>query len=236
MILAPRFAWLHLHKSGGTFVNELLLRYVPGARRLGYHLPRSLLPPEAAGLPVLGTVRNPWSYYVSWYAFQRTRPTPNALYRVLSDGGALDFRATIARLATLGETPALLDAVVAALPATYTNQGLNLPGFALASIRGSGKGFYSWLHDYLYVATGSGRGDEPLHVGRMESLRADLRWLLELVGEPLTPDFDAALQAMPARNVTAHGPYAEYYDTTLAHLVGERDAAVAETYGYSFGD
>jgi len=37
MIATDRFVFLHLHKSGGTFVNECLLRHVPGARQLGYH-------------------------------------------------------------------------------------------------------------------------------------------------------------------------------------------------------
>jgi hypothetical protein len=231
MILTPRFVYLHLHKSGGTFVNELLLRHVPGAKVAGYHLPRSLVPPHAAALPVLGNVRNPWSYYVSWYSFQLARATPNALFRVLSDGGELDFRGTITRLVTLGENEPLLASVIAALPAQYTNQGLNLPGFALAPIAGSPRGFYSFLHDYLYAG-----GSSPPHVGRMESLREDLHWLLELVGEPLSPAFEADITALPARNVSRHGPYADYYDDGLARLVGQRDAGVVEAYGYRFGD
>lgn len=230
MIVAPRFVFLHLHKSGGTFVNELLMRHVPGARQIGYHLPRSLLPAEFTHLPVLGTVRSPWSYYVSWYAFQQARPQPNALFRVLSAENTLGFRGTIARMLRLGEDEALLDAVVAALPAQYTNRGLNLPGFALARIRGTGRGFYSFLYDYLYA------GATPAHVARMESLREEMRWLLGLVGEPLAPAFEQELFSMPARNTSHHGPAADYYDQELARDVALRDAPVIEAYGYAFGD
>jgi hypothetical protein len=230
MIVAPRFAFLHLHKSGGTFVNELLLRHVPGARQLGYHLPRRLLPPQAAQLPVLGTVRSPWSYYVSWYAFQRARPEPNALYRVLSADGSLDFGQTIARLATLGEEPAVLDAVLAALPGEYTHRGLNLPAFALAPIRGRQLGFYSFLHEYLY----DGDGKPPL-IARMEYLRDELPGLLAAAGEPPGAQFSRELRELPPRNVSAHAPYAQYYDAALARLVEQRDAAVVQTYGYAFG-
>ena len=46
MIATGRFVFLHLHRSGGTFVNEWLLRFVPGTRLIGYHFPRSLIPPE----------------------------------------------------------------------------------------------------------------------------------------------------------------------------------------------
>jgi hypothetical protein len=70
MIATDRFVYVHLHKSGGTFVNECLLRFFPDARQIGYHLPRSRIPQDRLALPVLGFVRNPWSYYVSWYSFQ----------------------------------------------------------------------------------------------------------------------------------------------------------------------
>ena len=104
MIVTDRFVFLHLHKSGGSFVNECIRRHVPGARQIGYHLPRCLIPADFAQLPVIGLVRNPWSYYVSWYSFQQRRPKPNALFRVVSDEGRLDFRGTIHNMLDLGRT------------------------------------------------------------------------------------------------------------------------------------
>ena len=156
MIATPHFVYVHLHKSGGTFINECLLRFFPGARQLGYHLPRRLIPQNLATLPVLGFVRNPWSYYVSWYAFQSQMAQPNVLFRCVSENRALDFAATVRNLLELGDDDARLDALLAMLPTTYGNQGLNLPGFALAPIRGSGMGFFSFLFDYMYGAEQSG--------------------------------------------------------------------------------
>ena len=95
MIASGRFVFLHLHKSGGSFVTECLLRFFPDARRLGYHLPASLLPPDLRALPLLGFVRSPWSYYVSWYAFQSQRPRPNALFRIVSEDGTLSAQGTL---------------------------------------------------------------------------------------------------------------------------------------------
>src|SRR6476659_9482507 len=143
MIATDRFVFIHLHKSGGSFVNECLLRFFPAARQLGYHLPLSLLPAEYRTLPVLGFVRSPWSYYVSWYAFQSQRPRPNALFRCVSDDGALDFEASVRNLVDIGNDPARLGRLLAALPDHYAAAGfgLNLPRFALAPIGGSGLGF-----------------------------------------------------------------------------------------------
>ncbi len=178
MIATGRFVFLHLHKSGGTFVNECLLRFVPGARRVGYHLPRQLIPPECAALPVLGFVRNPWSYYVSWFSFQAARPQPNLLFRLLSDNGRRDFGGTVRNLLDLGSHPDYLDRLLDALPRAYGDRGINLPGFALAPIRGSGRGFYSYLYRYMF-----GDEDGQLTIGRMESLREDLPRMLESVGQ-----------------------------------------------------
>lgn len=230
MLATPRFVFLHLHKSGGTFVNECLLRFIPGARQLGYHLPRSALPPELTPLPVLGFVRNPWSYYVSWYAFQTSLPQQNALFGVLSDGGRLGFGATIQNMANLGSDSRLLQKVVRALPARHTNHGLNLTGGALQPIEGSGLGFYSYLYRYVYG------GATGLQVGRMESLRTDLPRLLEHVGQPVSDELRHHIASAAPSNVSAHGPYHDYYEPGLRDLIAARDATVIDGFNYRFDE
>lgn len=229
MILTPRFVFLHLHKSGGTFVNTGLVRFVAGARHVGYHLPRSMIPQQFAPLPVLGLVRNPWSYYVSWYSFQRARPRPNALFHTLSNGGTLDFKATVRNMLSLDRDESLLERVLAALPPAYTNQGLNLPGFALAPIRGSGLGFYSFLYRYLY-----GPDVAAVKIARMEHLRVEVPPLLESAGEPMAPALRDYIDAAPALNTSEHEPHRQLYDAELAQLVAERDSLVIDSHGYAF--
>jgi hypothetical protein len=231
MIATGRFVFLHLHKSGGSFVNQCLLRFVPGAREIGYHLPRHLIPPEFASLPMLGLVRNPWSYYVSWYSYQAARPRPNALYRVLSEGGRLGFRETTANLLELGQGAPQLDALIAALPQSYGNQGINLPGFALAGIRGTGLGFYSWLYGYMF-----GVPDARLAVGRMESLREELPQMLQGAGLELSAGMREYIRDAAPVNAGRHAHYTEYYDAALRQQVAARDAVLIERHGYRFGD
>jgi hypothetical protein len=228
MIVTPRFVFLHLHKSGGTFVNAGLMRYVEGARQVGYHLPRPMLPAQYASLPALGLVRNPWSYYVSWYTFQRSRPTPNALFQIVSEGGALDFTGTLSNLLNLGFDDVLLDRVVAALPAAYSNQGLNLPGFALKGIRGSGLGFYSFLYRYMY-----GPDVETVRIGKMEHLRTELPAMLEEAGQEVDASLREYIATAPALNSSQHEHYSSYYGTAaLKKLVADRDQSVIARHGY----
>lgn len=231
MIVTPRFVFLHLHKSGGTFVNECLFKFVADALHVGYHLPRSMIPAEYAGLPVLGFVRNPWSYYVSWYTFQLERPHPNFLFRILSDEGRLDFEATLRNMLNLGAGSLRLDMLIRALPPDYSNQGLNLPAFALEPIRNTELGFYSYLYRYLYAGTGS-----PMVVGRVESLREDLSRMLEKVSQPVSAEMRTYIETEAPRNTSGHSDYRDYYSTALRELVARRDADVIERHKYRFGD
>lgn len=231
MIIADRFVFLHLHKSGGSFVNECLLRHVPDARQIGYHLPRAMIPSSHADLPVIGFTRSPWSYYVSWYAFQKRNRTPNPLFRVLSRGGVLEFDATIRNMLSLGDSAGLIDEVIAALPTTYTNRGLNLPGTALASLRGTRRGFFSFLYNHIY-------GDTPgrRYIGRMELLRDSLLLAMQSVGQPVSASMLEFVQRAPEKNVSEHGNYRHYYTLDLQQEVARRDREVIDRHGYQFGD
>jgi hypothetical protein len=231
MIVTPRFVFLHLHKSGGTFVNECLLNYVEGARQVGYHLPRRMVPAEHAHLPALGLVRNPWSYYVSWYAFQLERPNPNFLFRILSDDGRLDFDTTLRNMLDLGAGSVRLEMLLRALPSAYSNQGLNLPNFALAPIRDTRLGFYTYLYRYLYQG-----GNEPVIVGRMEDMRDDLLPMLEQVRHSPSDEMRAFIAEALPRNVSQHRAYTEYYSDALRDLVAKRDEEIIARHQYRFDE
>jgi hypothetical protein len=230
MIATEHFVFLHLHKSGGSFVNDCIMRFVPGAQQIGYHLPRNLVPAPFAHLPVLGFVRNPWSYYVSWYTFQARRPQPNPLFRILSDGGKLPFEATIQNMLELGTsaTNPRLNALVTALPAMYGTRGLNLPGHALEKIRMSGRGFYSFLYRYMYDGPG------VMRIGRMEALREELPSMLSGVGAAPSAQMREYIQQAPPRNMSEHNDYQSYYGNELRDLVAERDAEIIQRHGYEF--
>lgn len=230
MIVTDRFVFLHLHKSGGSFVNECVRLHVPGARPIGYHLPASLVPEDARHLPVIGLVRNPWSYYVSWFSFQRQRPQQNALFRVLSEDGRLDFNGTINNMLDLGQDDALLSRLAAALPPGYGSQGLNLPGFALAPLRGTGLGFYSFLYRYMYDGSRS-----PVSVGRMEGLPGELLNLFDAAGQETSPALREHLLTASPVNSSRHAAYASYYDQALRDRVASQDALVIGRHGYVFG-
>lgn len=224
MILTPRFVFIHLHKSGGTFVGDVLLDHVPGAHKLGHHAPAALLPESHAGLPVLGVVRNPWEYYVSWFSFQSERRT--WVWQVFSENGALDFAATTERMLFAGEDDALVDRLVERAPAEFPHRQMNLTKACMASLRGCGHGWYTFLFRRMYA-------ELPVHFLHKENLRAELLEYLRKQGFE-SPALEERIRQAPPANTTSHRPYREYYPPALAHLLGEREREVVERFGYRF--
>jgi len=228
MIATNRFVFLHLHKSGGTFVNQFLLRFFPEARLIGYHLPRAHLPSQFAGLPLFGLVRNPWDYYVSWHSFQMMQPVPNPLYACVSDDGRLGFADTVQNLVTLGEQLDRLAELRSRLPEQFTGQGINLTRNCLAPLAGSRGGFYAFMYERMY---GDGR---DVAFGRMESLRSDFAAFLETLEIDLTDEMNRYIRFRDRTNASIHLPYWDLYDDATRDLVATRDAAVIERFGYQF--
>jgi hypothetical protein len=230
MIATDHFVFIHLQTCGDYFSKEFLLQRVPGARHIGNHVPRRMVPPALASLPALGMVRNPWSYYPLWYSLQASRPNPGTLFRVLSENGALDFEHTVRNMLDLGKTGAHLDQLIATLPPTFTSQGLNLPGFALESIRGSGLGFFSFLYRHMYDGPG------VTHILRVERLHAELLPTLLVLGQPSNSAMREFVEAGPSGEAASKPDYTHLYSQELRDLVAERDAQLIARYGYQFGE
>lgn len=227
MVVCDSFVFLHLHKAGGTFVSRMMMTCIPSARRVGYHLPYAEVPEAFRGLPVVGTVRNPLSYYVSWYHFQRAQERPNPLFLVCSDGGRLEFEATITRLVTLESREADIERLAAAFPEDYVNYGLNLRKSCIRKLLGSGSGFFTFLHDRLYA------GAEAPRIMKMEMLREELQTLPAGMGVHEARRARQFVAGTPDLNVSEHGPFEDYYSPELKALVAKMDGRVMATYGYT---
>lgn len=106
MILTRHFVYVHVPKTGGNFVRAVIDRNAPpewDIVRLGDHATVHDIPATHRALPRLAFVRNPFSWYVSWFAFQQETKDPYFLE--VSDGGRLPFAPAMRR--AFAENPAL---------------------------------------------------------------------------------------------------------------------------------
>ena len=124
MIVTNHFVYIHTSRTGGTFLNKLILEHVPGARMLQYHGHLGDLPKEFSHLPVIGFVRNPWDWYVSMFFDYRHKQ--QYVYQIISERGVLSFEATVSRFLNLGdnsnESKKLLGQLVNAAPTTINTR------------------------------------------------------------------------------------------------------------------
>ncbi|MCJ8294103.1 MAG: hypothetical protein MJK15_06810 [Colwellia sp.] len=228
MIVCNKFVYLHLHKSGGTFINRMMTNCIPYSQQLGYHLPYSKLPATYRRLPVLGTVRNPWAYYVSWYSFQSQMQHPNALFMLLSEDNSLDFEETIFNLLKISRDEKLLQDVIAILPEKFEGHGLNLTKECVQAIKNTGIGFYSFLHDRLYKDAVVPR------IIKMENLRNGFSEILTELGVEPQEKIQTFLANAPKINTSEHQAYQGFYPKELKEHIADVDSVLIEQYSYSF--
>lgn len=234
MLVTDKFVFLHLPRAGGNFVYEVVTKFFPSAREIGYHLPRRLLPKEYSHLPVLGTVRNPWEFYVSWYHHhqpsERYSPLVNFLFWCVSEDRKLDFVETIRNALNLGVSDDKLDLLIRALPEEFDYRNRHIPNLTkdvMRKIRGTGIGLYTFRFNQLF-----GQADD-IHFCRVNSLRSDLMLFFENIGVA-TDGLRSYVLDLDKKNISEHRHYSTYYTPELADLVLIRDRQLVERFGFTF--
>ncbi|MGI9202477.1 MAG: tetratricopeptide repeat protein [Woeseiaceae bacterium] len=235
MIVTERFVFIHLHKTGGQSLNDVIKRCIVDHNVVGYHYPRAQIPPASTALPVVGIVRNPWDWYVSWYAFNKRPNIHNQLFNVVSNGGQLNFRSTITNLINLGSNQPASQAhredLVHMLPDSLEgNRGAGLTKDTMRNFSNDERGYCSWLFDRML----GDPSDEQVYVGRFENLQDDFLQIMEQLAVPELESLRAELDESGRRNASRHSHYSHYYDGELRDLVAEKDRALIENFDYQF--
>lgn len=230
MIVTDKFVFVHLPRTGGTFVSEVIRKFFPSAHEIGRHLPRELLPEEYSHLPVLGTARNPWEFYVSLYHYAWARDATSILVSWMSENGKLDFIGSIRNVLNLGVNDERVDALIEMLPEHIDYSRTHIPNVtkdAVHRVRGTGVGYYTFRFNQMF-----GNPDDMFFC-RLETLKQDLVAFFERIGAATDELRDYVLRS-DKKNISEHLHYSTYYTADLAELVSIRDRALIERFGYAF--
>jgi hypothetical protein len=234
MLITDQFVFIHFPRAGGTFIYDVVKKFFPSAFELGYHLPREALPQKYAHLPILGTIRNPWDFYISWYMHQHSNVNytlkKNTLFGILSEDRKLNLGQTVQNALDLGINENKLERLIAALPEHYDFQTRNIPNLTkglMERIRGKAVGLYTFRFNQLF-----GLADD-VHFCRVEALRNDLISFFDDIGTP-GDDLKNYILHLEKQNVSKSLHYSNYYTPELAQLVSTRDHHVIERFGFTF--
>ena len=235
MIITEHFVFIHMHKTGGQTLNDIIQRCISGHQTVGYHFPYSEIPSEFSALPRVGMVRNPWDWYVSWYAFNKRPNIRNPLYAIVSDRGQAAFKSTVTNLINLGSDDAVSkryrDELFDLLPESLdNNRGVGLSKDCIRNFSDNESGYYSWL---LNRMLGDGL-DGQLHVGRFENLQDDFLAIMRQLGVKEASALEQEFGKRERRNCSRHSHYSHYYDDELRDLVARKEGRLIDTYAYEF--
>lgn len=209
MILSDHFVFVHVPKTGGTFVRDLCNAFAPAdwhVTILPNHPSVREIPNEYKTLPRLGFVRNPFDWYVSWYFY-------------LKETGGNPIFDRISKRGTRG----LKDSLMTLLE-TKPGEFFDLEPSRCADLTLS----YSWYLLYLFD-----NDLDSVLLGKFEHLRSDV---IRLFGSicPLPVSFVEAVQQGPKINVSRRGDYRDYYDKELQVAIQSSDQTILDRFGYRF--
>ncbi len=234
MICTSEFTFIHLHKTGGQSISNALLQTIPDAREIGYHLPLKYLPSDATSLPVIGVLRNPWDWYVSWYAFNNLHGVKNTLCSIVSRGKQVGFNDTIKNLVEYTEQTHYNEIMKVAhrslLPDDFENDGGS--GFkksCLDEFYSASDGYYSMLANRMF-----GEDFKGVHLIQFENLESEFISTLKQLGIKQVTAIENILINEPKKNKSARGHYSQYYNEDLIELISSKERRIIEEFGYEF--
>lgn len=174
MYISDDFVLIHMFRMGGTTCIEQI-----NSTRIGYHLPYSLLPKTVAHLPVVGVIRNPYDWYVSVYQHCKNispNMKTNTFLNFMMDFKHTTMEDTLKRLIDPSWMTSK-DKVNALkyFPVFYDYDATrldNLRKTEFLSYLNSGKGFLTWLYEYMYSINNY---CEDVSLCKLETLSKDWR-------------------------------------------------------------
>ena len=189
-----RMLFVHIPKTGGASIEQLLRESCPDARSAGRQrharLQRILAQnPDLADYWSFGFVRNPWARMVSWFSMIETW---NHRW------GPASGRPQDGQWGSTRDGNPLWRAVAA-----YAD-------FEEFILRGTAELDRLAMPQIDYLVDGDLRAD---FIGRTESLADDMATIQHRLGLPVT--------VIPRRNTTSHGSYRDYYSPAARDRVGE---------------
>lgn len=95
VILTKHFVYIHIPKTGGTFVRKIMREHAPESWEMTEqdHTLVENTPETHADLPKFGCVRNPFPWYVSWYVYHKQHPFK--FFNEVSENNTLGFKESL---------------------------------------------------------------------------------------------------------------------------------------------
>jgi hypothetical protein len=257
-----KLVYLELQKTACTTIGAILCDLFAGEQVRPKH---GRLPDPTTSKCVVGSVRNPWDYYVSLWAFGCQGR--GELHQLLTER---HWKGALGRLPAPGPLLGELSRPVASWRRSYAPphapeqfrswlDRIHAPAHAcefdtvysesrLRFVAGYASYRYCRLYasDFAEVLDSQTMSDLvsrveagylPRVMIRMEHLADDLIAAVRVAGYVVDDTLEEVIRerAGTRSNTSSHMPYTDYYDDACRELVSRRDSLIISRHGYSFG-
>lgn len=227
MIVTSHFVYIHIHRSAGQFALEFIRRFYQPILFEGYHYPLSYLPDEYRHLPVVGLIRSPLDWYLSWYYFNAMQPR-NPIYPIVSNFGKASQPTTIMNVLKLGQNTqqaqGMRKMIRVVLPQSLLgNTGTGITQSCIDSLADSGKGYYSWLVNRMFSGFPAER---EIYTQSMHQPALDIVNLWGKAGLPMSNEMRLYLQNIGKINASTCRTSEPELSGLLKELILELDSDV----------
>ncbi|MFT4629508.1 MAG: hypothetical protein ACI9WC_000818 [Arenicella sp.] len=234
MICTDKFTFIHLHKTAGQTLNDIIYNSLPCAKAIGYHYPISKLPVQYKDVPIVGIIRNPWDWYLSWFTFNSVGGIKNPLFNIVSNGKQADFKTTITNLLNYPDDSGVSSRYRKShgllMPDDFNQeQGAGFTNACVLNMQSNSKGYYSLLVERMF-----GTDYARQKIIFFEGLVENFDKLMHELGVAEAATMTSLLRSAKRRNSSNHSHYSHYYDDELRDLVCVKDASLIQRYGYEF--
>jgi hypothetical protein len=211
----PKFIFIHIQKTGGVSISNLLRRYSPtttpgrGLRHISAR--RALKQVENPDdYFKFAFVRNPWDRLVSWYTMI------DEARKGVADGTAEPMTRRLIKKNNLFK-------YVLRCGPTFDEFVKNC-----TEKQWMGNGYYSFTFNQLRYLTDKNGEVLVDFIGRFENLAQDISHVFDKLG------LEASQLEIPHENRSAHSHYSEMYTPETREIVRKRFRRDIEFFGYEF--
>jgi len=220
------FLYIHMPKTGGTWIDRVM-QVTLQARQTGRgHWPLKDFPPEMVEERfILGTVRDPWSWYASWWQHGMNEKADRENLEVYGQGST-EFRDVLWGATHAGQLPQLPTqmGVLWSLYPHHPTRFRRQPLFA-----DSGLGAWSWIVYEMYGDTEEKRFDVDALID-MQQLKEGAAKVLQV---EIGPRFEEHKNTRLQRPDTAVANPRDLYDEEMVQWVWDADGELVRRLGYT---
>lgn len=216
-VIAGKYLYIHMPKTGGVWMTKYLNSEHDGRLLPGHgHMPASEVPVHTKkGCELIGTARDPWGWYASWWHHALTEENTAKALRVYGNGSTKFADVMEGVLAPVrGRVPEKVSVI----------WDIKKPKAEQNNFIQRGIGLFSWTFNYLY-------GDMTKKIIDMKQMTEGLGALMGAHVDPiLYPPSNTTKQRAKKKKIKS---FATLYTPELVKMVWEADFALIQQLGYT---